>query len=90
MKMQTSNAKLETNLVMFGVPDIEAWTAEMVESTTYKYVGGNMVAAALMSDAQELMAGGDTERARKALNVAKMVLFQIADGKLVGIVERAQ
>jgi hypothetical protein len=88
--MGMTNTKLETNLVMFGVPDIEEWTAEMVQSITYKHVGGYMVAAGLMSDAQELMAGGDTERARKALNVAKMVLFEIANGKLVGVVERAQ
>jgi len=88
--MGTTNTKLETNLVMFGVPDIEEWTAEMVQSITYKHVGGYMVAAGLMSDAQELMARGDTERARKALNVAKIVLFEIANGKLVGVVERAQ
>ena len=87
--MELANAKIEMNLVMFGVADIEEWTAEMVGSITYKYTGGLMVVAGLMSDAQELMEHGDTERARKALNLGKMVLFQIADGKLVGTVERA-
>ena len=87
--MELANAKIEMNLVMFGVADIEEWTANMVDSITYKYTGGYMVAASLMSDAQELMARGDTERARKMLNLGKMVLFQIADGALVGVVERA-
>jgi hypothetical protein len=43
-----------------------------------------MVVAGLMSDAQELMAFGDTERARQTLNVAKTILFNIMDGELVG------
>ena len=85
--MEMTAAKIDMNMVMFGVADIEQWTESMTESTTYKYGGGLMVAAGLMSDAQELMAHGDTERARKTLNIAKMVLFQIADGKLVGAVE---
>jgi hypothetical protein len=88
--MELTTAKIEMNMVMFGVADIEEWTASLLDSTTYKYSGGYMVAAGLMSDAQELMAHGDTERARKTLNIAKMVLFQIADGKLVGVVECAQ
>jgi hypothetical protein len=85
--MEMTAAKIDMNMVMFGVADIEQWTESMTESITYKYSGGLMVAAGLMSDAQELMAHGDTERARKTLNIAKMVLFQIADGKLVGAVE---
>ena len=43
-----------------------------------------MVVAGLMSDAQELMACGDAEGARKTLNIAKAILFQIMDGQLVG------
>jgi hypothetical protein len=35
-----------------------------------------MVVAGLMSDAQELMAHGDTERARQYLNKAKALLFR--------------
>jgi hypothetical protein len=47
-----------------------------------------MVVAGLMSDAQEEMAHGNDEGARKTLNRAKAVLFQIMDGSLVGTVER--
>jgi hypothetical protein len=43
-----------------------------------------MVVAGLMSDAQELMSFGDTERARQTLNIAKTIMFKIMDGELVG------
>jgi hypothetical protein len=41
-----------------------------------------------MSDAQEVMAFGDVESARKYLNKAKYLLFKIMDGELVGTVEQ--
>ena len=47
-----------------------------------------MVVAGLMSDAQEEIASGMDERARQTLNLAKMILFEIMDGKLVGVVPR--
>lgn len=53
-------------------------------SSTYRCSGANMVVAGLMSDAQELMAYGDVERARQTLNLAKAVLFRVMDGDLVG------
>jgi hypothetical protein len=47
-----------------------------------------MVVAGLMSDAQELIAGGAQDRSRQTLNIAKHILFLIMDGELVGTVER--
>jgi hypothetical protein len=51
---------------------------------TYRFSGGNMIVAGLMSDAQEQMVMDDVEGARKTLNIAKNILFQIMDGKLIG------
>jgi hypothetical protein len=38
-----------------------------------------MVVAGLMSDAQEVMAMGDVESARKFLNIAKFILFETTE-----------
>jgi hypothetical protein len=69
---------------MYGFDDIDSYIESVKESMTYQFTGGNMIVAGLMSDAQELMAFGDTERARQTLNVAKTILFNIMDGNLVG------
>jgi hypothetical protein len=48
---------------------------ESIESSfTFQHSGYQMVAMSLMSDAQESMALGNTEWARKLLNQAKWVL----------------
>jgi hypothetical protein len=73
-----------SNIQMYGVANIDAYINSVVNSFTYKVTGGNMIVAGLMSDAQELMSFGDTEGARKTLNIAKAILFQIMDGQLVG------
>jgi hypothetical protein len=78
-----------SNIQMYGVADIDAYIKSVKASFTYEVTGGNMVVAGLMSDAQELMACGDAEGARKTLNIAKAILFQIMDGQLVGTRERA-
>jgi hypothetical protein len=76
------------NEQMYGFADIDSYIESIKDSITYKFTGGNMVVAGLMSDAQELMAVGDVERARQTLNVAKTIMFEIMDGNLVGTVER--
>ena len=73
-----------SDIQMYGVANIDAYINSVVNSFTYKVTGGNMIVAGLMSDAQELMSFGDTEGARKTLNIAKAILFQIMDGRLVG------
>lgn len=76
------------NLTMYGVADIKEYIQQVKQSMTYKFSGGNMVVAGLMSDAQELMLYNDVERARQTLNIAKAILFAITEGELVGTVER--
>jgi len=78
-----------SDIQMYGVANIDAYIKTVVNSFTYKVTGGNMIVAGLMSDAQEQMSFGDTEGARKTLNIAKAILFQIMDGQLVGTRERA-
>jgi len=77
--MQTTTTSVEQS--MYGC-DIEEFKASIRRSLTYRFTGGNMVVAGLMSDAQELMAGGQTETARQYLNRAKAILFDIMDGKM--------
>ena len=76
------------NEQMYGFADIDSYIESVKDSITYKFTGGNMIVAGLMSDAQELMAFGDVERARQTLNVAKTIMFEIMDGNLVGTVQR--
>ena len=53
----------------------EADLRDSVEnSITFKFSGAAMIAAGMMSDAQEEMAMGMTERARKTINCAKWIL----------------
>jgi hypothetical protein len=76
------------NQAMYGVNDINAYIESVKNSITYKFTGANMVVAGLISDAQEQMAFDDTEGARKTLNIAKAILFEIMDDKLVGTVKQ--
>jgi hypothetical protein len=84
----TNATQTTRNEAMYGFADIDAYIESVKLSFTYRFTGGNMIVAGLMSDAQELMAHGDVERARQTLNIAKHILFLIADGELVGTVER--
>jgi CCR4-NOT transcriptional regulation complex NOT5 subunit len=67
--------------IMYGC-DIEEFKASVKQSLTYQFSGGGMVVASLMSDAQELMARDDVERASWALNKAKALLFDIMEDKM--------
>jgi hypothetical protein len=66
---------------MYGC-NFQTFLDSVTNSITYKLSGANMIVAGLMSDAQEQMAFGDTEGARKTLNCAKGVLFLVMEGKL--------
>lgn len=74
------------DIAMYGVADMDAFIDGIKASYTYKAVGGNMIVAGLMSDAQELLSVNDNERARQTLNRAKAVLFEIMDGRMIGTV----
>ncbi len=66
---------------MYGC-NFQQFLDSVINSITYKFSGANMVVAGLMSDAQEQMAFGDVEGARKTLNRAKGVLFAVMEGQL--------
>lgn len=61
---------------MYGC-DFQAFKESVKDSITYKVSGGVMVLAGLLSDAQELMVGDDTDTARKYLNRAKALMFEM-------------
>ena len=69
------------DIQMYGC-NFQDFLENVTDSITYKLSGANMVVAGLMSDAQEQMAFGDIEGARKTLNRAKGVLFAIMEGEL--------
>ncbi len=50
------------------------------DSITFKLSGPGMVIASYLSDAQELIAGNDGERARQYINIAKMLMFEFELG----------
>jgi len=83
-----TTATQNRDLTMYGVADIKEYIEQVKGTITYKFTGGNMVVAGLLSDAQELRLYNDPERARQTLNIAKAILFAIMDGELVGTVER--
>jgi hypothetical protein len=67
--------------MMYGC-DIEAFKESVKDSFTYKFTGGYMVIASLLSDAQEQLAHGDDFGARQTLNKAKALIFDMADGNM--------
>ena len=56
--------------------------SEYMDSITAKFSGLVMVAMSVLSDAQELMAMGSTEAARKNINIAKFILGEIMDQRV--------
>jgi len=80
----TNATQTTRNESMYGFDDIDGYIDQVKDSITYKFEGGNFVVSGLMSDAQEQMSYGNTEGARKTLNIAKFIMFQIMDGDLIG------
>ncbi len=56
---------------------------QYMNSITAKFSGLEMVAMSVLSDAQELMAMGSTETARKQINIAKFILSEMMDARRV-------
>lgn len=55
---------------------------EYMNSITAKFSGLEMVAMGVLSDAQELLAMGHNEAARKQMNIAKFILSEMMDARL--------
>lgn len=70
----------DREIQMFGMTQDDI-REEYMKSLTAKLSGLEMVIAGVLSDAQELLAMDRQEAARKQLNVAKFILFEIMDAK---------
>ena len=64
---------------MFGMPRDEI-LENVKESLTYKLSGPGMVIASYLSDAQEMIAFNDSERARQYINIATMLMMEFELG----------
>ena len=73
-------------IAMFGY-DIKEFLADVKDSITFQIISKNegeaagyaMVAAGVLSDAQEVLARGNVEAARQAMNRAKYLLGKISE-----------
>lgn len=54
---------------------------QYMESSLAKWSGLEMVVMGILSDAQELLAAGQNDAARKHMNVAKFILSEMIDAK---------
>jgi len=72
---------MKNDMKMYGC-DIDIFKESVKNSITYRFSGGAMVVEGMMSDAQEMMAHGDTESARMYLNRAKALVFDMMDGSM--------
>jgi hypothetical protein len=55
---------------------------QYMNSITARFTGLEMVAMGVLSDAQELLAMGRNEAARKQMNIAKFILSEMMDARL--------
>ena len=65
----------------YGMSEVQI-REEYMNSITAKFSGLEMVAMGVLSDAQELMAMGRTEIARKQINIAKFILSEMMDARV--------
>ena len=65
----------------YGMSEVQI-REEYMNSITAKFSGLEMVAMGVLSDAQELMAMGRTETARKQINIAKFILSEMMDARV--------
>ena len=54
---------------------------QYMESITARFTGLEMVVMGILSDAQELLAMGRSESARKQMNIAKFILSEMMEAK---------
>ena len=68
----------ETKCYGMSMQDI---SERYMESDTAKWSSLELVVMGVLSDAQELMAAGHNDAARKQMNVAKFILSEMIDAK---------
>jgi hypothetical protein len=71
--------EFEQNCYGMSTEDIRE---EYMQSLTARFSGLEMVAMSVLSDAQELLAMGRNEAARKQMNIAKFILSEMMDARL--------
>ena len=71
---------LTRELNMFGMTAADI-REEYMESITARLSGLEMVVMGILSDAQELLAMGRTDSARKQMNIAKFILSEMMEAK---------
>jgi len=71
--------EFEKNCYGMSAEDIRE---EYMQSLTAQLSGLEMVAMGVLSDAQELLAMGRNEAARKQMNIAKFILSEMMDARL--------
>jgi hypothetical protein len=70
--------EFEQNCYGMSTEDIRE---EYMQSITARFSGLEMVAMGVLSDAQELLAMGRNEAARKQMNIAKFILSEMMDAR---------
>lgn len=65
---------------MFGM-DEQSIHEQYINSTTTQLSGIEMTLASILSDAQHVLERGDSDRARKYMNIAKYILGEMMDEK---------
>ena len=68
--------EFETKCYGMSAADIRS---QYMQSITAKFSGLEMVAMGVLSDAQELLAMGHSDAARKQMNIAKFILSECMD-----------
>ncbi len=71
--------EFETNCYGISTQTIQR---EYMGSITARFSGLEMVAMGVLSDAQELLAMGSAEAARKHMNIAKYILSEMMEARL--------
>jgi len=64
----------------YGMPESDI-REQYMQSITARLSGLEMVAMGVLSDAQELLAMGNSESARKQMNIAKFILCEMMEAK---------
>ena len=64
----------------YGMP-VESIRMQYITSSTARLSGLEMVVMGVLSDAQELLAMGRSESARKQMNIAKFILSEMIEAK---------
>lgn len=73
---------MNKDLQIFGMTRDEI-REEYMNSITARFSGMEMVVMGVLSDAQELVAMGRQEAARKQMNIAKFILLEMVSAKEV-------